>query len=650
MPTFAPGAPTLVDATGNHALVAALANGGFVLAWFGTINSGPSYGWQAQQFDANGAATGSAQALNSSVDSVLGTSDGGYIIAYTADDGSQDGVYTQKYSSANQAVGDAVLVNATTAGRQYSPTLIAEADGGYAVTYSSTDLAYPDYYYLTHIYQQRYDSLGAASGPAIVANTTVIYNYLNAKTTTLADGTSLISWVTQNPADSFKNDIFTQHVDANGHLLGAEQSFKLVDNGGQSWAVAALADGGYTIAWNDADGLDVVFQKFDANGAKIGDTNYIFTESLHAIHVAAVGLDGGGSELFWTGFTPSGPNYNDYILTEQLNSNSQIVGALTVLGAPSILNQTSMNIATLNDGSYVVTWDGAGIYDALYKIQPSNHNPVGIDHFASTPYGHALTTSAEMLLAGASDADNDPVTFDSVSNVQHGRVKIDSSGNAVFTPYAGFTGDASYTYTISDGLGGTTNLTMHVNVTGTTPAYLYFGNETVGKYIDVSGDGANHSVLGSSHDDIIVGGAGNDSLNGGVGNDQIVGGAGNDILNAGAGTSEFAQYLEGDAGNDNFVFNKADIGYGNQTIIWGFDGAGDGYHSGTGDIITFNGFSASATFTIEAYPMQPIFLLPTYPNDPPAHYYLLSDGAVSEEIVIYYAGDAVLKPGDYGFH
>jgi len=80
--------------------------------------------------------------------------------------------------------------------------------------------------------------------------------------------------------------------------------------------------------------------------------------------------------------------------------------------------------------------------------------------FEDTP----LTLSAAMLLGNDSDPDGDPLTIQSVHGAVGGSVGFDQEGNVVFTPTSNYHGAASFTYTISDGNGGTDTATVNLMV------------------------------------------------------------------------------------------------------------------------------------------------------------------------------------------
>nr|WP_246728472.1 DUF4082 domain-containing protein [Microvirga terricola] len=77
----------------------------------------------------------------------------------------------------------------------------------------------------------------------------------------------------------------------------------------------------------------------------------------------------------------------------------------------------------------------------------------------------SLTIAAATLLANDTDPDGDPLTITGVSAATHGSVVFNASTNTItFTPAAGYTGQAGFTYSISDGRGGTSSANVSLNV------------------------------------------------------------------------------------------------------------------------------------------------------------------------------------------
>ena len=96
---------------------------------------------------------------------------------------------------------------------------------------------------------------------------------------------------------------------------------------------------------------------------------------------------------------------------------------------------------------------------------PNNTPPVARDDSASTNEDTVLRLAPATLIANDTDANGDALSIVSVGGATNGSVTRDAtSGDVVFTPQANYNGAASFTYTISDGKGGSATATVAVTV------------------------------------------------------------------------------------------------------------------------------------------------------------------------------------------
>ncbi|WP_265588301.1 Ig-like domain-containing protein [Chitinilyticum piscinae] len=124
---------------------------------------------------------------------------------------------------------------------------------------------------------------------------------------------------------------------------------------------------------------------------------------------------------------------------------------------------------------------GTGTYKPLSSYTLTSQTP-----FATTE-DTALTISKATLLANDRDADGDTLNIISVQDATHGTVAL-VGGNVVFTPNANYNGPATFTYTISDGKGGTDTAKVTVQVTAVNDAPVS-SNQTVSTPEDVALNG-----------------------------------------------------------------------------------------------------------------------------------------------------------------
>ncbi|MFN6516408.1 MAG: beta strand repeat-containing protein [Nostoc sp. CreGUA01] len=230
-------------------------------------------------------------------------------------------------------------------------------------------------------------------------------------------------------------------------------------------------------------------------------------------------------------------------------------------------------------------------------VTPVNDAPVAGDDSASANQNTALTLLATDLLANDTDVDSATLSITAVSNAVNGTVSLNNSGNVVFTPTAGFSGNGSFNYTLSDGNGGTdvamVTVAVGVNLNGTNNNDNL--NGTSGNDI-INGLNAQDTISGNAGDDCLVGDNGDDKLYGGTGNDKLYGGNGQDTLSGDAGNDR----LEGDNGDDKLYGgdgNDSLIGGNGQDLLVG--GAGNDFLDGGKGDDNLTGGSGSDIFVLE---------------------------------------------------
>jgi hypothetical protein len=84
--------------------------------------------------------------------------------------------------------------------------------------------------------------------------------------------------------------------------------------------------------------------------------------------------------------------------------------------------------------------------------------------------------------AGDADLDGDSLTVTAVSNPANGSATINADGTVTYAPAANFNGSDSFTYTISDGNGGssTASVSIVVNAVNDAPSFTKGANQTSG--------------------------------------------------------------------------------------------------------------------------------------------------------------------------
>ncbi|MGE0165096.1 MAG: tandem-95 repeat protein, partial [Dongiaceae bacterium] len=152
---------------------------------------------------------------------------------------------------------------------------------------------------------------------------------------------------------------------------------------------------------------------------------------------------------------------------------------------------------------------GTSIATVNVTVNPVNDAPVANADAVSTNEDTTLTIPAATLLGNDTDMDGDTLSIVSVQSAVNGTVQL-VGGNVVFTPAADYSGPASFTYTVSDGNGGTSTATVNVTVNPVNDApqivvavaddgaadSAAFTLDVSGNFADVDGDVLAYSATG----------------------------------------------------------------------------------------------------------------------------------------------------------
>jgi len=204
------------DVSGDQAdpAIAGLSGGGVAVA-FRTPDADGT-GIAMRLFDKSGKAKGKMKRVNTETaedqtePAIASLKNGDFIVSWSshAQDGSQTGIFAQRFNAKGKARGGEIQVNTTTEMAQAQSHITALADGGFLVAWHSQDQDGSGF----GIYAQRFTAKGKAKGVEFRVNQTVKHDQAEPALTTLPDGSVIAAW-TSDKQDGAKDGIFGIKLD-----------------------------------------------------------------------------------------------------------------------------------------------------------------------------------------------------------------------------------------------------------------------------------------------------------------------------------------------------------------------------------------------------------------------------------------------------
>ena len=358
---------TEVAAAQTAPAIAVLSDGSSVVTWASYGQDGSQNGIYAQRFDLYGKAAGgefrvNTHTVNQQQAPVVATlAHGGFVVAWRSylQDGSSYGIYAQQFDSAGLANGAEFRINVTTEASQTSPSLTPLAEGGYLAVWQSDGQDGSSF----GIYARRYAPDGTASTGEFRVNTTTSGSQGEASVASLGDGGVVIVWQSDGQ-DGDGLGIYAQKYAADGRAEGGEFQINTHTAGAQSLpSVAPLADGGFVVVWQsdgqDGSYLGVYGQRYDEAGNAVGNEFLVNTNTAWSQGAPVVApLATGGFVVSWNSSGQDGGGYGIY--ARSYDAGGRPAGGEVQLNAWTAGDQTLPAVATVPDGGFLAAWQSKG--------------------------------------------------------------------------------------------------------------------------------------------------------------------------------------------------------------------------------------------------------------------------------------------------
>ena len=227
-------------------------DGDFVITWMSYGQDGSGSGIYAQRYANTGVAVGGEFQVNTtttnyqSFPSVAIDNDGDFVITWQSNnqDGDSFGVYAQRYANSGATLGNEFRVNTTTTSYQNFPSVAMDSDGDFVITWSSYYQDGSEY----GIYAQRYNNTGATAGSEFQVNTSTTGTQGGSSVAMDDDGGFVVSWRSLHNGNDF--DLYAQRYNNTGATVGGEFQINTYTTDNQNAPSAAMDnDGNFVVAW-----------------------------------------------------------------------------------------------------------------------------------------------------------------------------------------------------------------------------------------------------------------------------------------------------------------------------------------------------------------------------------------------------------------
>ncbi|MEH2022944.1 beta strand repeat-containing protein [Nostoc sp.] len=350
---------------------------------------------------------------------------GDFVISWTSNgqDGSNDGIYAQRYNSAGVAQGNEFKVNTTNASNQSNSTVAIDADGDFVISWTSNGQDGSG----DGIYAQRYNSGGVAQGDEFKVNTYITNSQSNPRVAMDSGGDFVISW-TSDGQDGDGYGIYAQRYNSAGVAQGGEFKVNTHTSGYQSNSTVAMdAAGDFVISWQsyyqDGDGYGIYAQRYNNAGVAQGNEFKVNTYTSSFQYNPTVAIDGTGDFVIsWQSYSQDGSG--DGIYAQRYNSAGMAQGNEFKVNTYTTGNQSNPTVAIDAGGDFVISWTSNGQDGSSNGIYAQRYNSAGVPQGGEFKVNTYITNSQSNPTV-AMDAGGDFV----ISWTSDGQ---DGSGNGVY--------------------------------------------------------------------------------------------------------------------------------------------------------------------------------------------------------------------------
>lgn len=304
-------------------------------------------------------------------------------------------------ASAQIPSGGEVRVNTSTTGEQSAPEVAMAADGRSMVVWQSEHAASG-----LGVFGQRYDAAGAAQGPELFLSDETGRQTLQPDVAVDDQNEYVAVWLSRTSSADVAPEVRGRRFRFNGLALGP--SFRVDTLGGLNSdpSVARNGDGEFVVSWvrNFPQGVaEVRARRFSADGAPLGGEIRVDSTAPFPRSPQVTTLPDGGFFVVW--HATQGANGND-ILAQRFDANGVKVGGETTLNTTTALSQNDPAVAVLPSAGFMVVWESTAAPgpDSEIRARRFNDGGAGIENdFVVASGGSTYNSKPKVAADGRGD-------------------------------------------------------------------------------------------------------------------------------------------------------------------------------------------------------------------------------------------------------
>ena len=351
--------------------IARLADRGFVVVWQSNLEDGSEWGIFGQRYKADGKRVGGAFLVNTTRagsqthPSVAGTSSGGFVVTWTSENrvGTSHSVRAQRFGARGVKLGGELLVSPAARGE---PSVIALRKGAFAIVWASELQGGGS----RGIRGRLYNAAGVPTGAEIKIGPAISGTPANPSAAALANGGFVVAW-------KEGRSVYAQRFNSAGIKAGRALRVVSADRGQLLPVVTAACQWRFRRRLGaDNSGVGVHGRRYRANGTPAGAPFAVNKAAIKGQQpIAATGLPGGGFAVLWSSVKSRAAALD--VFGQTFDGAGKRSGAEFTVNTKLAKNQSQPAVAPLGGRGFVAAWssrgqDGSleGVYGQRFDFGP----------------------------------------------------------------------------------------------------------------------------------------------------------------------------------------------------------------------------------------------------------------------------------------